>query len=316
MPQTKLTETQKRRLAVLEPRLRDAVMLRNYSKAKVAALDIQTLLRSTGHETRLMQNKTWLFEAAIEAEEYQTAEIGLKAVRDKTNSNTRVHLEATALLAICLLRQSRTVEAEPFIAETLQNNKVIKTASKRIEFRRHIIQRFEEEGVLGSLKNTGDIHQLDSKAVQDEAGYLLLHNTPDEELIRRIGIASPPGAVAIILKIDEFTRGLLPAPEISMLPPRADKSKQEKVGVTVFEALKRRLYASLCDKDSEIYQAWFKQGLGVVLNRVYIGGAVTTMLVNLGAGSMAIAVPIVALILKLGIEVWCEVNTPKNVMLR
>ena len=104
--------------------------------------------------------------------------------------------------------------------------------------------------------------------------------------------------------------------EIKLLPSPDDKEKQERVGVTVAEALKRRLYAAICDKDSEIYQAWVKQGLGAVLNKVYIGGAVTSLLYGLSGATMALAVPLAALVLKLGVEVWCEVNQPKNIMLR
>lgn len=316
MPPPKLTEVQKKRLAYLEPRLKDAVKLRDYALAKTVALDIQSLLRSTGHETRLMQSKNWLYEGAIEAGEYSTAERGLKAVRKKLNSNTRVHLEATALLAICLLRQGKTSQAEPYMAEVLDNDKVIRSDNKRAEFRRHIIQRFEEEGVLSAVQDSAPREHPDPKAVQDEAGYLLIQNTSDEELHRRIGIASPPDARAIILKIDNFSRKRLPMHEIKLLAPPEEKEKQEKVGMTVAEALKRRLYAAMCDKDSEIYQAWVKQGLGAVLNKVYIGGAVTTMLVSMSAGTMALAVPLAALVLKLGVEVWCELNKPTNVMLR
>lgn len=316
MPPAKLTDTQKRRLAYLEPRLKNAVRLRDYPLAKTIALDIQNLLRSTGHETRLMQSKNWLYEGAIEAGEYSVAEQGLKAVRKKVSSNTRVYLEATALLAICLLRQGNTEHAEPYMAEVLYNDKAIRSYTKRTEFRLHIIERFEEEGVLSAIKNTAPKEYPDAKAVQDEAGFLLMHNTSVEELYRRIGIASPPGAVAIILKIDDFSRKRLPLHEIKLLPAPEDMKKQEKVGVTVAEALKRRLYAAMCDRESEIYQAWVKQGLGAVLNKVYIGGAVTSMLVNMSAGTMAMAVPIAALVLKLGIEVWCDVNKPKDVMLR
>lgn len=316
MPTPKLTDVQKNRLAYLEPRLKDAVRMRDYPLAKTVALDIQSLLRSTGHETRLMQSKNWLFEGAIEAGEYSTAERGLAAVRKKMNPNTRVHLEATALLAICLLRQGKTEQAEPYMAEVLENDKVIRSDGKRAEFRRHIIKRFEEEGVLSAVQDSAPKEYPDPKAVQDEAGYLLIQNTPDEELLRRIGIASPPDAAAIILKIDDFSRKRLPMHEIKLLPSPEDKKKQEKVGVTVAEALKRRLYAGICDKESEIYQAWVKEGLGAVLNKVYIGGAVTTMLVDMSAGTMALAVPLAALVLKVGVEVWCDVNKPKNVMLR
>ncbi|MEP2777242.1 MAG: hypothetical protein ABJQ29_01785 [Luteolibacter sp.] len=270
-----LTEVQKKRLGYLEPRLRKAVQLRDYKLAKTIAFDIQSLLRTSGHETRLMQSKNWLYEAAIEAEEYETAERGLKAIRKKMRPNTRVHLEATALLAICLLRQGKTALSEPFMAEVLDNVSVIRSESKRAEFRRHMIQRFEEEGVLNAVKDSAPKEYPDAKAVQDEAGYLLFQNASDEELFRRIGIASPPEAALIILKIDDFSRKRLPLHEVKLLPSPDDMKKQERVGTTVAEALKRRLYAAMCDKDSEIYQAWVKEGLGAVLNKLYIGGAVT-----------------------------------------
>lgn len=316
MPSPKLTDIQKKRLAYLEPRMKNAVRMRDYALAKTIALDIQNLLRRTGHEIRLMQSKNWLYEGAIEAGEYSVAEQGLKAIRKKVSTNTRLYLEATALLVICYLRQGKTECAEPYMAEVLNNDKAIRSEAKRTEFRLHIIKRFEEEGVLSAISNTAPKEYPDSKAVQDEAGYLLMQNTSDVELYRRIGIASPPGVFGIILKIDDFSRKRLPMHEIKLLPAPDDMKKQEKVGVTVAEALKRRLYAAICDKESEIYQAWVKQGLGAVLNKVYIGGAVTTMLVNMSAGTMALAVPLAALVLKLGVEVWCDVNQPKDVMLR
>jgi hypothetical protein len=48
----------------------------------------QTLLRPTGHETRLQQAKAWLFEAAMEAGELDTAELGFIGVRKKTAQGT------------------------------------------------------------------------------------------------------------------------------------------------------------------------------------------------------------------------------------
>jgi hypothetical protein len=270
----------------------------------------------TGHETRLMQSKNWVFEAAIEAGEYNTAECGLIGVREKMNTNTRVHLEATALLAICILRQGKTSKAEPYIKEVLKNDTVIRSERKRAEFRQHIIRRFEEEAVLNTIIGFAPKDRPDPKEAQDAAGQLLLSNTSDEELFQRIGTAAPPDAITIILKIDDFSRNLLPSREVKLLPSPEDKMKREKVGITVGDALKRRLYASLCDKESEIYKAWVNEGLGAVLNKIYIGGAITTFLINLQAGSIALAIPLAALLLKLGVEVWCEKYKPSLVMLR
>lgn len=55
--------------------------------------------------------------------------------------------------------------------------------------------------------------------------------------------------------------------------------------------------------------------MGLVLNRFYIGSAVTTALADLGIGLKAVAVPIIALIIKFGIEVYCDRYKPIGVML-
>lgn len=80
----KLTQMQKEKLAKLEPDLRRSVKLGNYNLAKQIAMDIQSILRSTGHETRLMQSKNWLFEAAMEAGEIETAIIGFYRYQEES----------------------------------------------------------------------------------------------------------------------------------------------------------------------------------------------------------------------------------------
>jgi hypothetical protein len=119
-----LTAAQKSRLAALEPALRDAVHRADYESAKIHANDIQALLRPTGHETRLMQSKNWLFEAAMQAGHLDLAESGFQGVRQKTAPGTRVHLEATVLLTICLLRQKRLQEAEPLMRLVLRSENI------------------------------------------------------------------------------------------------------------------------------------------------------------------------------------------------
>jgi hypothetical protein len=312
----RLTDVQKQRLHNLEPRLHHAVKMGNYPLATTIAMDIQNLLRTTGHETRLMQSKSWLFEAALETGEFETAEAGFHGIRGKTSKNTRIHLEATALLAICLLRQGKIKKAEPYMAEVLKNDRVITSKTRRAEFRQHIISRFEEEAVLSSLISRSVGEPLDPKHIQEEAGKLLLRNASDNELFEAIGQASPPETIAIILKIQAFARKELPHVRILFLPSAEDKRRSVKVGVTVFEALKRRLYATVCDQNSDLYKAWFTQGLGVVLNKLYIGGAVTTLLIDMSAGTKALAIPVAAFLLKFGVEVFCEKHKPRDIMLR
>jgi len=75
------------------------------------------------------------------------------------------------------------------------------------------------------------------------------------------------------------------------------------------------MYRSLCDPTSEIYKVWFNKGFGFVLNKFYIGSAITSVLADLGIGMKAVAIPIVALLIKFGIEVYCERYKPVGIML-
>jgi hypothetical protein len=95
MKPPRLTPQQLSRLHIVEPALKEAAMRGDYEAAKKYGLDAQNILRPTGHETRLMQSKAWLFEAAMEAGQLEVAEKGFQGIRGKTAQGTRQHLEAT-----------------------------------------------------------------------------------------------------------------------------------------------------------------------------------------------------------------------------
>jgi hypothetical protein len=308
-----LTEKQKEVLGRLEPALRKAVRLGDYPTAKRITSDIQAILRPTGHETRLMQAKNWLFEAALEAGEVDTAISGFVGIRRKMARHTRGYLEATALLAVCYLRKGEFELAQPCMAEVLKNESLIKSPRRRREFKFNVIQRFEEEAALASFRGKYN-EKLSAEEIQNEAGQLVQAETEDE-MFTRVGKFSPPETKFVILRIEQFSRNQLPKGDLKFLPNPEDRVKDETVGRTVFLSVRRVLWKSLCDPESDIYKAWVHKGLGIVLNRLYIGTAVTTILADLGIGIKAIAVPVAALLIKFGIEVYCDRFKPTGVMI-
>lgn len=313
MPQPpKLTESQKEQLAVLEPELRDAVNLGDYEAAKRITARIQRLLRPTGHETRLMKAKAWLFEAAMEAGNLQIAAVGLQGIRQKTSRQTRIHLEATALLAICLLRQNQVERAEPLIAEVLRGDKYIRSERQRRTFRLEIKQRFEQEGALAVLRGVGE-ERLVPAEIEDEAGRLVRTSTEDE-ILATLGSQLPEQVVRRLLNLDEIARRALPEADLKYLPKPREIVEEGAVGRTVYGAFRTVLYRSLCDPESDIYKVWVHQGLGVVLDKKYIGIAIAAVMSNLGIGIKGLAVSAAALLLKFGIEVFCEKSRPREIM--
>jgi hypothetical protein len=99
-----LTEAQRVKLAEIEPQLRACVARAEFSRAKSLVAEIQPMLRSTGHTTRLLQIKNWLYECALEAREYHFATLGLEGNRKIAGHGTRIYLEAICvreLVAAC-----------------------------------------------------------------------------------------------------------------------------------------------------------------------------------------------------------------------
>ncbi len=309
-----LTPQQREKLGQLEPKLRSAVKRGNYLEAKNFVYEIQLILRPTGHETRLMQAKNWLFEAALEAGEIEIAISGFTGIRSKTSKSTRIYLEATALLAICHLRKGITEKAMPLMAEVLKNESLIKSPKRRRDFKLNVIQRFEEESALASFRGKYR-ERFNPEELQNEAGKLIQVNTTDEELYTSIGKHTPQETKSLILNIELFSRKQLPKGDLKLLHSPEDRIKDEVVGKTIFHSIQRVIWKSLCDPNSDIYKTWMNNGLRIVLNKFYIGSAITTMLADLGLGVKAIAVPIIALIIKFGIEVYCDRFKPSGIML-
>jgi hypothetical protein len=309
----KLTAQQKRRLSVLEPNLRNAVRLGDYKIAKQITNEIQSLLRQSGHETRLMQSKNWLFEAAMESGNIQIAIAGLKGVQNKCNPRTRVYLEATSLLAICHIRNGNLDLAEPIIALVLDKSKYISSERRRRQFKRRIIQRFKEEATLAALKDSGN-DALNLDQIQIEAG-ILIQTKNEDEILSDFGRHLPRRVINDLLRIHNFSGKQLPYDEKKLLPSPEEIIQEKELGRTVFTSFKRVLWRSLCDPKSDIYKAWFNNGLSVLLDKKYLGVAITTAMAGMNIGVKALAVSGTALIIKMGIETYCDRYRPKGIMI-
>jgi hypothetical protein len=306
-----LTKLQKDRLAILEPALRAAVYATDYQSAKGFAADIQALLRTTGHETRLMQSKNWLFEAALNAGELNTAERGFRGVRAKTAESTRMHLEATALLVVCLLRQQKVTEAEPLIAKVLEG-KAIKDADRRRHFIESVASRYQLESYISSVRNlaheTMNIDDVDAAAIE------AVKSKSDDELYSQIASAIPREVIEVVYRVDRASRKQLTVKEVLYLPSPAVLERKLEQGRSFFASLKLVIWKALCDPQSEIYKAWYTNGMAHVLSKKYYAMVVTAALLDLGFASKAVAVPATALLMKLGIEVYCERYKPGEIL--
>jgi hypothetical protein len=175
-----------------------------------------------------------------------------------------------------------------------------------------VVSRFEEEGLLGALVEQQP-GRLDAGEIQDLAA-VLVRTKNEDEILFEMGKTLPPESIAFLLKVDTMAKRGLTRKEILYLPGEAQIMEKAELGRAVFRSFKRVLWNSLCNPDSDIYKAWFSGGLNLVLQRKYLGTAVALMLMNLGIGIKALAVSAVALIMKFGIEVYCDRFKPDFIM--
>lgn len=308
----KLTEKQKERLKILEPKFLDSINNKDFETAKSLAVDLQMVLRSSGHFTKLITLKNRLYELAIELNELDFAIMGINSGLKQVSENTRVFLEATALLAICYLRKEDIENAKPLIKEVLTNDSVIKTERTRKVFRAEMIERFNEETALYSLKNKAIEHFTDEE-LENEVTRIISTLT-DDEIFSSLGKSVPQHTKFLLFQVHEFSTKQLPSAERLCLPSPEEKLKDNEVGKTVFQSVKRVIYNSLCDKNSEIYKTWFENGMKMVLSKGYIRTAVISCLASLGIGLKLLSASIISLIIKFGLEIYCEHYKPIDLM--
>lgn len=303
-----LNELQKKRLHSLEPKLNKAIQSQDFVTAKDIVIDIQSVLRPTQHYVRLIQSKNKLYELAIELNKCDFALKGLMSNKSLINKNTRIYLETISLLAICYLRMRDVPNAKKYIQEVLQNRFVIKTERTREVFNSEIINRFNEEIALATLTSS-NIAVLDEEEIERES-IRLIQTLTDDEIFANIGQASPTSTKDLIFLVHDFSTKQLPSAERLALPSPNQKTQDKEVGLTVFESVKRVLYNSLCNPESEIYKVWYNNGMQLVLSKGYIKSTIISSLVNIGFGFSMIAASIIALVTKFGIEVYCTKYKP------
>lgn len=308
----KLTDKQKERLKILEPKFLKSINDKDLIISKELAFDIQNVLRPTGHITKLITIKNRLYELAIELNELDFAIDGFNSGLKHIAKNTRVYLETSALLAICYLRKEDLENAKPLIKEVLTNDNIIKSERTRKIFKKEMIERFDEEIALYSLKNKNIEHFTDDELENEISRIISTLN--EDEIYNSLGKSVPQHTKYLLFQVHEFSTKQLPSAERLSLPSPEDKIKDNEVGKTIFNSVKRVIYNSICDKESEIYKAWYENGMKLILSKGYIKSIVITSLVNIGIGLKMLTASIISLIIRFGLDVYCEHYKPTDLM--
>ncbi|WCN15332.1 hypothetical protein GV054_21135 [Marinomonas mediterranea] len=313
MPQQPLlSKEQKENLAILEPQLKSCVRSADLERAKRITGKIQNLLRPTGHETRILQAKNWLYETAMEANSLTFAKMGFEGTIQKSNKNTRLHLEAISLLAICYLREANLDRSRDLIIKAVESINNIKSEDRRKQFHRRLIERLEEESILVGLKDESGtplaLEEVDQHTIK------LVMTKSENQIYLEMGQAVPQRSIDLLSDVRDTYTMRLPGPDRKLLPSPITEENKEELGKRASSALKRVAWRAVCSPNSEIYKAW-SQGLSVVYDKKYIAGAIVASFNSVSISAVMIAASAAALAIKFGAEVFCETFAPNSMMI-
>ena len=292
--------------------MKSCVRAADLKRAKTITLKIQDLLRQTGHETRILQAKNWLYETAMEANSLTFAKMGFEGTIQKSNPRTRLNLEATSLLAICYLREGNFQKARELIIRSVENINNIKTDARREQFHNRLIKRLEEESILVGLINDS-ASPLNLEEVNIQAVKLVMTKS-ENQIYLEMGRSIPQKSVDLLSNIRDTYTLKLSSQDIKMLPSPISEENKEALGKRASSALKRVAWRSICSPESEIYKAW-SQGLSVVYDKKYIAGAIVASFNSFKISAVMVAASAAALAIKFGAEVFCETFAPSSIMI-
>jgi hypothetical protein len=308
----RLSEAQLAELRPLEQDLRAAVANAEPEAAIELAAKIQGLFASDRSHHRLLRAKLWAFEACIDANRLTYAERGLVGVRQLAGESTRLHLEASGLLAVSLLRQKKVTESKKLIREVIANINNIASDRTRHQFQRRFIERIEEECILAELIGTGDA-AFDQAEIEAKA-ILLLQRNSDDEILKLIGNSVPTAGLLLLTDVRTYSLQQLPQPDRLLLPSQEKAEEPKNIGRTTFALLRRIAWKTFCKPSSPIYKLWSKR-IPKVFNDGYFSAAVIAALGDFRIGIPLIASGLAALAMKYSAEEFCEIAKPKGLMI-
>jgi hypothetical protein len=312
MATTKLSDKLLLELRPLEEKLKKAVAEQEAEAAIEAATRIQALFGTDRAHHRLLRAKLWAYEACVDANRLSYAESGLIGVRKLSNSNTRLYLEASGLLAVTQLRQKKVTDAKKLIREVIENINNITSDRTRHQFQRRFIERIEEECIFAELIGSGD-GPLDPKEVEAKAIFLLQRNT-DDEIYKLIGNSVPMPSVALLSDVRNYSILQLPAPDRKLLPAPEKAQEPKSIGRTTFALLRRIAWKTFCKSDSPIYKLWSKN-IPKVFNDGYFAAAVVATMNDFRIGVPILGSGLAALAMKYTAQEFCELAKPKGLMI-
>jgi hypothetical protein len=158
--------------------------------------------------------------------------------------------------------------------------------------------------------NGGD--NLDKDDIHDKA-IKLIQTKNDNEIYEIIAMNFPQSSINLLEQMQKENLKLISGPDRLLLSEPIDPKKLKENGSKLNHALKRVVWKTLCDPENEVYKSW-SSGLSLVHDKKYIAAAVTSVFIKQEICFGMIAASIVALAIRFGVSVFCEIYEPGILM--
>jgi hypothetical protein len=298
-------------LRPLEQELRLACKHGADDSAATALKKIQSLLKEYGPaHPRLLEARLWYFECLLNRDHVAVAESGFTGIRAKANRDTRLHLEATFLLGVCLLRQRHKDKAKEHFRYVLLHINKIPSAKGRRLLQRTVIEHIEEESLLTELIGTDDDKIVPAKI---EAQTILLVTKHEEEIYEAIASALPGKAVYLLQEIRSDAVLQLPSTDRLALPAPEQATQPINLGRRAGSVLKKIAWRAICGSDSPIFQLWSSKAPEIFSAGTLVN-AVSTAFHDMRIGIPTLVAGVAAIAMKSSASVFCDWAKPEPIM--
>ena len=236
-----------------------------------------------------MECRLWYFEGLLNDNQLTIAESGFHGIHKRASKNTRLYIEASHFLAVCLLRQKKVKEAKVLFREILRELNKIQSPNTRRLLQKRILERIEEESVLAGLTGI-DEGILNPERIHAQAVSLIQKS--EDDILETMAAHMPYNAGSllrdvrndVILQLSEEDRKFLPAP--------GQVSQPLRLGRIVFNAVRRISWKTLCEQQSPIYKLWSRK-MPEVYTAAYFATSVTKAFSNWKIGMPMLAAGVV-----------------------
>lgn len=298
--------------------LRECIRYGRDKEARKIFKEIEDFLLQQNKTVSLHEVRLLYCETLLRAGKIQDALVDLTSMLKFVNKNTRLYLEALAIITLCLIRQNDK-DANNYIEYTLESLKNIRNAKRRMLFEERFVALIKQETILSGLTDKkGTTHKISEFEEKLKKEVEILLDRTEEDILKLMRASIPESIIDLLNMRIQFLRPRLKGKALLLLPgPNITETKkhftlyvQEETEIT-FRAIFARI---ICDPKNEIYKKWSSTIDTLWADKKILMGLIAASALNQKIAVIPLLASGIAFTFRIGIYVFCERYGPFSTM--